>query len=187
MFFLKKFFWSHRFVKRYYTFALWSNILVRFYGFVPRKPLFLAVLLLYSIHIFPFSYTHTSLIFWPIFTLLFIILNRNLVEAPLLLSITMLPDRVAPWDGILDTFTFLNGRLKLSFSRLKAILYVREKGKITNTEYQENSDVSKATATRDLTELVDKYKLLRRIGDIGAGTTYHIIGSIGSRLAQKIH
>jgi len=38
-------------------------------------------------------------------------------------------------------------------------------------------EVSKATATRDLSELVEKYNLLERTGDIGAGTTYKLIGS----------
>jgi len=38
-------------------------------------------------------------------------------------------------------------------------------------------DVSKATATRDLTELIDKFKLLKRKGEVGAGTAYKLIGS----------
>ncbi|MFP4048163.1 MAG: hypothetical protein ACLFT4_10455 [Bacteroidales bacterium] len=37
--------------------------------------------------------------------------------------------------------------------------------------------VSKATATRDLTELVEKFNMLERIGDVGAGTLYQLIGS----------
>jgi ATP-dependent DNA helicase RecG len=35
----------------------------------------------------------------------------------------------------------------------------------------------KATATRGLSELVDKHKVFERIGDVGAGTVYKLIGS----------
>jgi len=44
--------------------------------------------------------------------------------------------------------------LGLNERQIKAVMYVKEKGKITNKEYQEEFAVSKATATRDLTELV---------------------------------
>jgi len=43
--------------------------------------------------------------------------------------------------------------------------------------YYTLNNVSKATATRDLSELVEKYEILRRTGDIGAGTNYVLIGS----------
>lgn len=67
--------------------------------------------------------------------------------------------------------------LDLNERQVKAVLYVKEKGKITNSDYQTLNDVSKATATRDLTELVEKHKILKRTGDIGAGTNYILIGS----------
>lgn len=67
--------------------------------------------------------------------------------------------------------------LDLSNRQLKAVLYLKEKGKITNSDYQTLNAVSKATATRDLTELVEKFKILKRTGDIGAGTNYILIGS----------
>lgn len=54
---------------------------------------------------------------------------------------------------------------------------MKDNGKITNSEYQALNNVSKATATRDLTELVEKFKVLKRTGDIGAGTSYILIGS----------
>lgn len=47
---------------------------------------------------------------------------------------------------------------------MKAVLYVKEKGKITNKEYQEINEVSKRTATNDLAELVNEYKLINNIG-----------------------
>ena len=65
----------------------------------------------------------------------------------------------------------------LNKRQLKAVMYVKEKGEITNKIYQELCDVSKATATRDLTELIDKFKLLERKGEVGAGTIYKLIGS----------
>ena len=67
--------------------------------------------------------------------------------------------------------------LDLNERQIKAVLSLKEKGKITNSAYQTLNDVSKATATRDLTELVEKHKILKRTGDIGAGTNYILIGS----------
>jgi len=40
--------------------------------------------------------------------------------------------------------------------QVKAVLFVKEKGRITNKEYQEIFGVARMTATRDLKELVDK-------------------------------
>lgn len=59
--------------------------------------------------------------------------------------------------------------------QIKAVLYVKEKGKITNKEYQEINQVSKRTASSDLADLVDKYGLLENFG-IGAGSHYKLIG-----------
>lgn len=61
----------------------------------------------------------------------------------------------------------LNGR------QIKAILYVKEKGKITNMVYQSINNVSKRTATRDLDELISK-ALIVQIGKTGKGTHYKI-------------
>jgi len=46
--------------------------------------------------------------------------------------------------------------LGLNERQIKAVMYVKEKGKITNKEYQKEFLVSKPTATRDLAELVEK-------------------------------
>ena len=61
----------------------------------------------------------------------------------------------------------------LNERQIKAVLYVKEKGRITNAEYQEINDISKRTAVYDLVELVDKYNLLKQFG-AGAGTYYEI-------------
>ncbi len=60
----------------------------------------------------------------------------------------------------------------LNNRQLKAIFFVKEKGKISNADFQKLYGVSKATATRDLTELVEKYELFEKQGQTGAGTAY---------------
>ncbi len=68
-------------------------------------------------------------------------------------------------------------KLGLNDRQVKAVVFVKEKRKITNTDFQELYLVSKATATRDLTELVEKFKIFKRSGEVGAGTSYDLIGS----------
>ena len=60
----------------------------------------------------------------------------------------------------------------LNDRQLKAVTFVKEKGKISNADFQELYGVSKATATRNLTELVEKYELFEKLGQTGAGTAY---------------
>jgi ATP-dependent DNA helicase RecG len=93
------------------------------------------------------------------------------------------PEMKADYGGILVTLfkdTLTEEQLKklgLNERQIKAIFYVKENGHIANQMLQEITGVSKATATRDLTELVDKYNLLIRIGETGAGTAYKLKGS----------
>ena len=64
-------------------------------------------------------------------------------------------------------------QLGLSERQIKAVLYAKEKSKITNSEYQKINNCSRATATRDLTELVQKGILL--FNDVaGAGANYQL-------------
>lgn len=63
-------------------------------------------------------------------------------------------------------------KLGLNDRQVNAVNFVKEKGKISNTDFQELNGVSKATATRDLTELAEKYKLFKKLGQTGAGTAY---------------
>ena len=65
----------------------------------------------------------------------------------------------------------------LSARQIKAVEYLKEYKSITNKIYQEICKVSKATATRDLTELNEKFKIIERSGEVGAGTSYKLIGS----------
>jgi ATP-dependent DNA helicase RecG len=46
--------------------------------------------------------------------------------------------------------------LGLNERQIKAVLFAKENGKITNSDYQELNEVSKSTATRDLSDLVNK-------------------------------
>ena len=64
-------------------------------------------------------------------------------------------------------------KLGLNERQIKAMLYVKEKRKITNSEYQTLNSVAKPTATRDLSELTDTYKILKNTG-FGAGSIYEL-------------
>lgn len=59
----------------------------------------------------------------------------------------------------------------LNDRQIKAVIYVKEKGKITNKEYQELNGVIKKTASRDLGVLTDK-RILEKVGSTGKGTHY---------------
>ncbi|NJE26459.1 DeoR family transcriptional regulator [Thermococcus sp. MV5] len=63
--------------------------------------------------------------------------------------------------------------LGLNDRQIRAVLYVKEKGSITNKEYQELCKVSRITATRDLSELVEK-GILMRVGRGKRGIKYVI-------------
>ena len=74
--------------------------------------------------------------------------------------------------------------LGLNERQIKAVMYVKEKGKITNKEYQELNTVSKRTATRDLEELV-KSSVFEQIGITGKGTEYVLKGVKGVRKGSE--
>lgn len=62
-------------------------------------------------------------------------------------------------------------RLGLNERQIKAVEYVKRNRKITNKEYQELTGVARMTATRDLTELVEK-RILKSSEAKGAGAFY---------------
>ncbi len=66
--------------------------------------------------------------------------------------------------------------LGLNERQVKAVLYVVENGKITNSDYQEMNKISKRTATNDLTSLVTTFHLFEKSGTFGAGIFYQLIG-----------
>lgn len=62
-------------------------------------------------------------------------------------------------------------KLGLNDRQMKAILFLKENEKITNSDYQTINDVSRETATRDLKELIEK-DLINPSGQKGAGAFY---------------
>jgi ATP-dependent DNA helicase RecG len=58
--------------------------------------------------------------------------------------------------------------------QIKAVMYVKEKGKITNKEYQRLNSISKPMATIELKELYKK-RVFDRLGTTGKGTEYIIM------------
>jgi ATP-dependent DNA helicase RecG len=63
--------------------------------------------------------------------------------------------------------------LGLNDRQIQAMKYIKEKGKITNSEYQTNYAVARNTATRDLSDLVEK-GLLKSSESKGAGSFYEL-------------
>lgn len=73
-----------------------------------------------------------------------------------------------------DKFTEENlKKLGISERQIKAVIYVKEKGKITNKEYQEINNCSRNTASNDLRRLVENH-ILKESGVKGAGSYYNI-------------
>lgn len=56
--------------------------------------------------------------------------------------------------------------------QVKAVIYVKEKARITNSEYQKLNETSERTASRDLEELY-KLNILDRVGE-SKSTSYVI-------------
>jgi len=64
-------------------------------------------------------------------------------------------------------------KLGLNERQVKAVLYVKKNGKITNKEYQELTKVSRQTATIDLSELTEKSVFIKT-GKAGRGIAYEL-------------
>ena len=77
-------------------------------------------------------------------------------------SITLFKDNITP-----EKLT----KLGLNDRQIKAVLFLKENGKIKNSDYQTINDVSRETATRDLKELIEK-DLISPSGQKGAGAFY---------------
>ncbi len=65
-------------------------------------------------------------------------------------------------------------KLGLNARQIKAVQYAKERGKITNKEYQEMNEVSRNTASSELKELENGFSLLINKGQ-GAGSFYELI------------
>lgn len=66
--------------------------------------------------------------------------------------------------------------LGLNNRQVKAVLFAKEKGKITNSDYQALNRISKRTATTELTELAEKFKVLIKTGTSGSSISYKTVG-----------
>lgn len=64
-------------------------------------------------------------------------------------------------------------KLDLNERQIKAVRFVVEYGKIDNKKYQELFDVSRNTASNDLTDLV-QLSIFRKIGTKGASVFYDL-------------
>ncbi|MFQ6118598.1 MAG: DeoR family transcriptional regulator [Methanosarcinales archaeon] len=78
---------------------------------------------------------------------------------------------------------YLRG-LGLNKRQIEAVKYVKEKGKITNREYQEICNTSERTATRDLSSLVSR-GIFKQIGTTGRGTEYVLRRQKDAKDARK--
>ena len=63
--------------------------------------------------------------------------------------------------------------LNLNDRQVKAVLFTKEKEKLTNSDCQTLNDVSRETATRDLKQLIDK-QLIKPSGQKGAGAFLYV-------------
>lgn len=61
--------------------------------------------------------------------------------------------------------------LGLNDRQVKAVLFAKDKGKITNSEYQELNDIKKSVTATELQDLTDKGVLVK-VGSTGRGTKY---------------
>lgn len=68
------------------------------------------------------------------------------------------------------TNQFITGQ-NLEERQIRAMQYIKEYGSISNAQYQELTNISKRTATRDLQELIER-RFIRKIGTTGKGTSY---------------
>lgn len=64
-------------------------------------------------------------------------------------------------------------RLGFSDRQIKAVKFVKEKGRINNLDYQKLNSISRQSATRDLSELTGKL-IFEQIGKVGQGTYYSL-------------
>lgn len=64
-------------------------------------------------------------------------------------------------------------KMGLNERQVKAVMYVKEKGKISSKEYQELTNISRQMATIDLSDLANK-KIFQKTGKAGRGIAYKL-------------
>ena len=78
--------------------------------------------------------------------------------------------------------------LGLNERQVKSVMFTKKEGKIANKKYQELFNVSRQTATRELSDLTQK-SIFRQVGVTGKGTFYTLVQTPHKRLinAPKIN
>ncbi len=74
--------------------------------------------------------------------------------------------------------------LGLNERQIEAVMYVKEKGKITNKEYQKVAGVKERLATIELNDLVKK-RVLQKFGTTGRGTYYTLYPALKTQKPHK--
>ena len=64
-------------------------------------------------------------------------------------------------------------KLGLNDRQIKAVEYIKTKGKITNSEYQEINEIGKSVTIDELRNLVEQ-QIFVRVGETGRGTYYKL-------------
>jgi len=82
-------------------------------------------------------------------------------------------------DIYTEEYLFKKG---LNQRQIKAVMYVKQKGKITNREYREMFNIKNRMALIDLSGLCEK-QILTRVGKTGRGTEYILIGQTRNKPA----
>lgn len=73
-------------------------------------------------------------------------------------------------------------KLGLNERQIKAAMYVKQKGRITNREYREMFNIKNRMALMDLSDLCNK-RILTRVGKTGRATEYILIGETRNKPA----
>jgi len=72
----------------------------------------------------------------------------------------------------------------LNERQIKAVMYVKKEGKITNKEYQRIANVKERTSTADINDLVNK-QVFQKVGTTGRGTYYVLNPAIKAQKTQE--
>ena len=73
-------------------------------------------------------------------------------------------------------------KIRLNERQIKAVIYVKQKGRITNREYREMFNIKNRMALMDLSDLCNK-RILTRVGKTGRATEYILIGETRNKPA----
>jgi ATP-dependent DNA helicase RecG len=73
-------------------------------------------------------------------------------------------------------------KIGLNERQIKAVIYIKQKGRISNREYREMFNIKNRMALIDLSGLCEK-RILTRVGKTGRGTEYILIGQTRNKPA----